>query len=540
MDNYPLIEVEDFVSSSMNFIEKEDRNQIQLFATCLNDMIDVNNPIRVVDLFVDSLDLQHLGFSTSSPEGRPGYHPADLLKLYIYGYLNRMRSSRQLEKECHRNIELMWLLGNLRPDHNTIARFRKGNSQAIKKVFRQTVSLAKNFNLIGGLLIAGDSTKLRAQNSKKNNYNQKKIERHLNYIDIKLAEHEAAMAEADGDQKEKLQQEIEKHKNRKSKYSQLEQQLQESQENQISTSDTESRHQIVRNNITEVCYTLQTTVDANHNLIFDYLLTNENDKKAMGKMLRRAKTLLRHATFTALYDKGYHTGSEFKIANDLGIKTLVAIPKVGRASQAPNPAYNAENFSYDEATDVYTCPQDKQLTSNGSWYKARNYQFKQYKTRACKTCPVREQCTTAKNGKIVQRSEFTQFIENNAKQVAQNQEVYKRRQAIVEHPYGTLKRQWGFDHILTKQGKQRASADVGFMLIAYNLKRIINIMGVQLVIERLIQLVMSCIWLLWGLKNSMISHFKAQTQLWENNGTLLQFIKQELIGANNNQKNGYF
>lgn len=179
-------------------------------------------------------------------------------------------------------------------------------------------------------------------------------------------------------------------------------------------------------------------------------------------MLCRAKTILRTNNFTALYDKG--TGSEFKTAHNLGIDTLVAIPAIGRKSQAPNPDYNVENFEYNNKQDYYTCPQKQQLKSNGNWYKARNYKFKQYKTNACKNCPVRALCTTAKaNGKIIQRSEYKEYIEHNAKRVAQQPNIYKKRQALVEHPYGTIKRQWGFDHITTKKAIERASADFGLM-----------------------------------------------------------------------------
>ena len=210
---------------------------------------------------------------------------------------------------------------------------------------------------------------------------------------------------------------------------------------QQSTSDPDSRHQIVRGTVTEVCYTAQTTVDAKHKLLIDYKLTNQNDKKAMGTMLRRAKAILRTNTFTALYDKGYHTGSEFHIADSLSIDTLVAIPAIGRKSQAPDPKYNAENFTYNPDDDIYTCPQGNTLSSNGSWYKARNYTFKQYKTKACKECPVRSQCTTAKaNGKIIQRTQFTPNIQSNAKRIERSGELYKKRQALVEHPYGTIKR----------------------------------------------------------------------------------------------------
>lgn len=462
----------------MKHIAGKDRRQSSLFPISLEDTIDNENTVRALDVFVNALDMEKLGFKVHFPEnGRPAYHPATLLKLYIYGYMNKVRSSRQLEKECRRNIEVMWLLECLVPDHNTISNFRKDNPRAIKKVFRATVEIARNFGLIGATLIAGDSTKLRAQNSKKNNYNQKKIDRHIAYIDKKLAEYQGQLEKGDGD-REAVKGEIEKHRKRKLGYRDLESKLGESGKEQISTSDPESRHMIVRNNITEVAYNLQSTVDARHCIPIDYKVTGNNDTKAMGNMLRRAKTILRTNGFTALYDKGYHTGSEFKTAHDLGIATLVAVPDIGRASQAPDPAYNAEHFEYDGKEDTYTCPQGHVLKSNGSRYKARNYFFKQYKTNACKGCPVRGLCTTAKqNGKIIQRSEFKEFVDENGERIAGNQEVYKKRQAIVEHPFGTIKRQWGFDHIMTKRTRARASADVGLIFIAYNLKRILNLIG---------------------------------------------------------------
>ncbi|WP_008639301.1 IS1182 family transposase [Bizionia argentinensis] len=459
----------------MKFISGKDRKQTCLFPVSLEDSIDQYNSVRAIDLFVNQLDLEDLGFRLDHTEnGPPAYHPSALLKLYIYGYMNRIRSSRILEKECRRNIEVMWLLESLTPDHNTISNFRKNNPQAIKKVFFATVQIARNFGLIGATLIAGDSTKIRAQNSKKNNFNQKKINRHIEYIDNKLEQYNKALEQSESeDQKQEIKKDIDKHQGRRKQYKELEKQLKESGEPQISTSDPDSKHMIVRNNITEVAYCVQTTVDAKHNIPVDYLVTNENDSKAMGQMLQRAKTILRTNTFTALYDKGYHTGSQFRIAANLNIQTLVAIPAY--ASKAPDPKYNSGNFKYNRDSDNYTCPENNILKSNGSWYKGNNYKFKQYKTKKCKDCPVRELCTTSKiNGKVLQRSEFHQYIEQNAERVLQNPEAYKKRQAIVEHPYGTIKRQWGFDHIMTKNSKQRASADVGLIFIVYNLKRIWN------------------------------------------------------------------
>jgi len=468
----------------MKYITGQNREQTYLFPITLDDAVDAENEVRLIDLFVDSLNLGEFGFKVEFIEnGRPAYHPADLLKLYIYGYLNRVRSSRCLEKECHRNIEVIWLLKNLSPDHNTISNFRRDNPKAIKKVFKETVKIAKYFDLIGSTLIAGDSTKLRAQNSKKNNFNQKKIDRHLEYIENKLAEYNKALAENDGDDKEKIKKEIKKQELRKEGYKQIEQQLKESGQPQVSTSDPDSRQMITRNNITEVAYNVQTSVDDKHNLPFDFDVTNTNDAKAMGNMLQRAENILESNSFTALYDKGYHTGSEFKKADDLGIDVMVAIPNV--AANAPNPEYNVEKFTFDKTNDCYTCPQGEILNTNGRWHNAETYRFKRYTTTACKTCQAKPECSKAICGKAIQRSEFQELVDNNKKRIAENKELYRKRQAIVEHPYGTIKRQWGFSYILTKKGINRASADVGFIMIAYNLRRIINIVGIKMMKEYL-------------------------------------------------------
>jgi transposase len=467
----------------MKFIQGQSRDQINLFPVSLDRSIDPDNGVRIIDLFVDSLSIKDYGFRMDFIEnGRPAYHPTDLLKLFIYGYLNKVRSSRDLEKECKRNIEVMWLLKCLRPDHNTIANFRRDNPKAIKKVFRTTVQIAKHFDLIGGKLIAGDSTKLRAQNSKKNNYNQAKIDRHIAYIDNKLEEYTQALAEHDGDNRKQIEDEINKQQKRKDNYRNLEKQLKESGEAQISISDPESRQIMLRNNITEVAYNVQTTVDSKNSIPIDYKVTNQNDSKAMGNMVQRAKSILRTNEFTALYDKGFHTGSELKTAQDLGIETIVAIPAVPSTSQAPNHEYNYEYFIHDKEADTYTCPQGEVLRTNGTWYKEHDKRgnlmvFKQYRTRSCKTCPVHSQYTRSKKGRILSRTTFAEYYEKNHKAYQEKEHLYKRRQAIVEHPYGIIKRQWGFSYILTKKGIERASSDVGLMFIAYNLRRIVNILS---------------------------------------------------------------
>lgn len=466
----------------MKFINGTDRQQLPLFASSIDEAIGQDNEIRLIDLFVDSLKLTEFGFALDFVEnGRPAYHPSDLLKLYIYGYLNRMRSSRTLEKECGRNIELMWLMKGLVPDHNTISNFRKDNPKAIRRVFRATVQMAAHFDLIGGTLVAGDSTKLRAQNSKKNNFNPGKIERHIAYIDARLEEYNKALAQEDGDVEEKknIEKKIKKHTVQKQKYTGYQNTIDQTGVTQISTSDPDSRQIMTRNNISEVAYNVQTTVDALNNIPIDFKVTNQNDSKAMGGMLRRAKTILGTDNFTAIYDKGYHTGSEFDYAKRLGIDVLVAIPAV--SSRAPDPAFDVEHFVYDKAGDSYTCPAGEVLATNGNWYNKQNgksiTQMKHYRTSACRGCGFFSQCTKNAKGRLIERSEHADVIYENKVRIQNNYETYRRRQAIVEHPYGVIKRQWDFYYVMTKKTIRHASGDVGLIFTAYNLRRVFNLVN---------------------------------------------------------------
>ena len=378
----------------------------------------------------------------------------------------------------------MWLLKGLVPDHNTIANFRKDNPKAIARVFRATVKMAAHFELIGGTLVAGDSTKLRAQNSKKNNFNPSKIERHIAYIDTKLEEYNAALAKEDGDaiEKEIIAKKIQKHTTQKQKYIEYQNTIDTTGVTQISTSDPDSRQIMTRNNISEVAYTVQTVVDALHNIPIDFKVTNENDSKAMVGMLRRTKTILGHNNFTAIYDKGYHTGSEFDYANNLGIDVLVAIP--GVAAHAPDMAFDVEYFKYDKTTDSYTCPANETLTTNGNWYNKTNRKsvnkMQHYNANACWSWEVCYRWNKNKKGRLVERSQYADLIYENKVRIENNYETYRRRQAIVEHPYGVIKRQWDFYYIMTKKTIKHASADVGLIFSAYNLRRIFNLIDQNL------------------------------------------------------------
>jgi transposase len=469
----------------MKYLTGKDRNQIPLFVGSLEEAIEADNEVRLLEAFVDSLPLADFGFKLDQLEnGRPAYHPGDLLKLYLYGYLNRIRSSRLLEKECKRNLEVRWLLKGLEPDHNTIANFRKNNPEAIRRVFRATVELGKRFDLVGGKLVAGDSTKMRAQNSKKNNYNLKKLKEKLEYIDKKVEEYNRELAREDGDQPESpkaaaAKQSIATQLERREQYAKMQTQLEQGEEVQISTSDPDSRQLITRNHITEVGYNIQTTVDAKHYLTLDYLVTNENDSKALGKMVARTVAILGHNSYTGLYDKGYHTGTELKHAADLGVNVLVAIPAV--SSHAPDPVFDVSRFTYQAQKDYYVCPIGQLMFTNGKWYgKAHGkttVQVKHYKTTNCVSCAMAERCTSSQKGqRVIERSEYASYYEENARRLSEQEQLYKRRQAIVEHTYGIIKRQWGFYYISTKKTLQHASADVGLVFTALNLRRIFNIL----------------------------------------------------------------
>ena len=481
----------------MNYITGFDRSQATIFPQTIDELIEKDNPIRFIDAFVDSLQITEMGFKDvrQNINGRPPYHPADLLKLYIYGYMNKIRSSRDLEKECKRNIEVMWLIKGLAPDHNTISNFRKDNPKAIKKVFRQTVEIAKNLDLIGGILIAGDGTKLRAQNSKKNNYNQKKIDRHQAYIERKLEEYNQALASADGDEKKDIEDKITKHQDHKARYQKIEKQLQDTGEKQISTSDPDSRQLMIRGVINEVAYNVQSTVDAKHKLPIDYDVTNQNDRNALSNMVESAIDILGTNEFDAVFDKGYNNAQQMHRCHQMGVETHVAI--TAPSANAPDKGFNVSEFIYNKESDTYTCPAKQTLITNGNWYLKRVYRVKQYKTKHCNGCPLKASCSTSIRGRIIERHEFAESLERNKRAQEERPEIYQQRQSIVEHPFGTMKRQWGFDHIMTKKTMKHASADVGLIFIAYNLRRLITLIGIAGLIELFSRFIDLCV-LVWA------------------------------------------
>lgn len=467
-----------------------DREQLNMFPLSLDEMVDQDNPVRIIDLFVNRFDFVKLGFNHSSTaeEGRPPYLPADLMKLYLYGYLNRIRSSRKLEKECIRNIELIWLMKGLHPSFRTIAGFRSEHPKQIKNFFREFVALLQGWDLVEGKLIAIDGSKFRAVNAKKNNFNEKKIETQLIYIDQKINQYIQDMDAHDkgehGDRKidtVKIKSQIEKQQQRRKKYEALQEQLKKSDQEQISTTDPDARSMPINHGRIEVSYNAQTAVDAKNCLIVLYENTNTNDKKALAGLATQVKNVLQKESIQVLADKGYHNGEELDRCAKNNITTYVAVPDGPRNCEIPTPEYYSDKFIYDQQKDVYVCPQKQVLKGSGRWYTKGNgskyeNQVKHYKTQACKSCPVKSLCTRNKNGRLIERSQYAPSVDANTKRVLLEKEKYLLRQQIVEHPFGTIKRQWGFDHVLLK-GLKKNEADFGLIFTTYNFRRLLTILG---------------------------------------------------------------
>ncbi len=486
----------------MNFIIGESRNQTHFF--CLEDCIEKNNTVRFLDAFVNKLELDKLGIVTIVSEkqlkakknlgGAPTFNPKDLLKIYLYGYFNKIRSSRKLEQECSRNVELKWLVNNLVPNYHTIADFRKDNAKALVALFKLYVQFLCDNELIGKNTIGLDGTKIRAVNSKKNNYNQKKIDKHQGFIEEKTNAYLKQLDELDKEEnndetlaikKEKIEEGLAKLKERKVKYDTLQAQLNATTDKQISTTDAESRSILITKSIVEVAYNVQNVVDDKHNLIVHTQATNTNDGKALHNAAIQAKenlNLKKEDNINMLADKGYHTGAELQKCQDENITTHVAFKEQPSVKHI-NTDFLSENFQYNKQNDSYTCPQGATLTTLGTWHNKKgeanetSYRFKTYRTDACKTCPIKSQCTKLPK-RIIHRSEYQDAVDINNNNIKQNREYYKKRQAICEHPFGTIKRHLGFTYTLVK-GLHKVNGEMNLIMLCYNIKRSINIIGID-------------------------------------------------------------
>lgn len=477
----------------MAYIEGQDRNQITLFPESIDDYINDESIVRMIDEYVEQLDMEKLDFKKAicAATGRPPYSPKDLLKLYLYGYLNRTRSSRRLEHEAIRNIEVIWLLKKLKPDFKTIADFRKDNKKALKSVFREFTKLCDEWDLYGKELVAIDGSKFRACNSKRNNYGAKKLDRHIKYIDEKIDKYMQELDEGDISEEydrkpgaDEIKKRIRELRERKGKYEEYKNQLQTSGENEVSTTDPDARLMCNNNNNVDVSYNVQTTVDSKHKLIADFKVTNKpNDLGELDNMAIRAQKLFGGKDFEALADKGYYKAEDLKKCVENGIVPYVT--KQIYSNGTGDKDFYADKFRYDKEKKTYICPAGKELYYARDRKKDGKVIGHEYKNfRACRDCEFKNQCTKSEKGRVICRHVDQDFLDTIDLATELNMDKYRLRQMIVEHPFGTIKRSWGAYYFLTRR-KVSVTAEISLSFLAYNMKRVINILGTEEVLRKL-------------------------------------------------------
>jgi transposase len=476
----------------MDFIEGAQRDQIALFPDALQDYIGGDNPVRFLDAYVAQLDLERLGFRHASVAdvGRPPYDPGDLLRLYLYGYLNRIRSSRRLERECGRNVELLWLLRRLRPDFKTIADFRKDNREPLVGVCREFTDLCKRLDLFAGELVAIDGSKFKAVNSRARNFSHRKVKRKVDQIDQKieaylkdLDEEDQGEREAAGPSGEELRQKIQELRERREELQGIEKQLQDGQESQISLTDGDSRSMALgASRGTQVGYNVQLAVDSKHKLIVDHEVTNAvTDRDQLSAMASRAKEVLQVQELQAVADMGYYFGKEIKACVEAGITPYV--PQPDTSANKKLGLFAKKDFRYDPDRDCYLCPAGQSL----------NYRFqttemdrdiRYYATSACRSCELKARCTRNKEGRRITRWVDEAVLEAMERRVRGEPEKTRKRKELVEHPFGTLKHSMNQGYFLMR-GLAKVRAEMSLSVMAYNIKRAINILGVRQIIAAL-------------------------------------------------------
>jgi transposase len=476
----------------MNHIKGNDRDQLTLFPDALDDYISQDSPVRFIDAFVDSLDLIRLAFrhATLQETGRPPYHPADLLKLYLYGYLNHIRSSRQLEWESHRNVEVMWLIKRLTPDFKTIADFRRNNRKPIRRVCREFSLFCRKLDLFGSNLVAIDGSKFKAVNRRDRNFTKKKLERTIRKLDEDIDRYLDEMDEADAEEPEEkkltaeeLQEKIKEMKRMREEAEELEKKLDESGETQISLTDPDSRMMPVSGGRrTDVGYNVQICVDEKYKLIPDHEVTNAvTDRDLLSHMAKRVKDLLGVDELDVLADMGYYHGKEIKACLEEGITPY--IPKPQTSASRKWGLFAKDDFNYDPEQDCYWCPAGEKLTYCFQTTE-KNRDIKYYASSACTHCSIKAQCTRSKEGRRITRWVDEGLLDEIQRRVLENQEKMKLRKQLAEHPFGTIKHHWGQGHFLTRE-LPNVRAEMALTVLSYNIKRAIKILGVPRLIEAL-------------------------------------------------------
>lgn len=471
----------------MNHRSGLDRSQTLLFPERLEDYIALENPVRFLDAFVDKQDLKFLGFAKAQPAhtGRPPYDPAVLLKLYLYGYLHRIRTSRLLEAECYRNVEVIWLTGKQTPDFKTIADFRKDNLKPIQALHRQFRLLCQQLDLFGAQLVGLDGTKLAGLNSKDANFNEKKLRELIQRADAQLAEYLAALDTADAAEpvqpalsREDLQAKIAALQEKRDWHTELLSQLDEEQ-TQISTTDPDARRMHTGKG-SVVGYNAQAVVDHKNKLIVaDHVTNQETDLQQLCGMAKDAKANLNAHKLDVVADTGYCTTAQVVQCQEHHITPYV--PKADTSANTAQGLFGKSSFTYDPQKDVYVCPAGTSLTYRFSTDE-KGRQVRYYRTDACKRCTLRKQCTRNQRGRTITREQDEALMEAMAQRVKANPQIMKLRKQLCEHPFGTLKRFFGYTHFLLK-GLLKVRAEWSLMTLVYNLKRVLNLVSFDKLME---------------------------------------------------------
>jgi len=468
------------------FIEGVDRGQGALFPECLEDWVEEDNAVRVIDVFVEGLELGDLGFARAEPEatGRPAYHPSVLLKLYIYGYLNRVQSSRRLEREAGRNVEVMWLTSRLVPDHKTIADFRKDNGPAIRKVCAQFVALCRQLGFLATASVAIDGSKFKAVNNRDCNFTAAKMKRRMAQIEESVGRYLHQLDSADRQEPsealalrtQRLKEKVAKLKEEMQRLQALDAQRQSSPDQQISLTDPDARSMATSGRGSGVVgYNVQAAVDTEHHLIVAHEVINVgNDRAQLSAMAKQAKVALGAERLAAVADRGYFDSEEILACDQADI--TVTLPKPQTSGNKAKGRFVKADFRYLTDEDVYVCPAGERL----KYYytnEENGLRLRRYWTNACRTCAIKERCTTGVQRRIT-RWEHEPVLEAVQRRLDENPQAMRLRRETVEHPFGTIKARMGATHFLMKRLKN-VRTEMALSVLAYNLTRVMNIMGIR-------------------------------------------------------------
>jgi len=461
----------------------EGRQQMWLSAPCLDEFVGEDNAVRVIDAFVDMLDMEELGmrYAKVKGTGRLPYNPGDMLKLYIYGYSNRVRSSRRLETETQRNVEVMWLIKGLRPDDKTISNFRHNNAQVVKKVFSQFNRVCLGLGLFGGETVGIDGSKFRANNGRKNCYTDEAARKVMAKLDGRIEDYLCELDENDAQEqaepdRKKVLEALNKLTKRKEEMEEILKKITEAEGEAVCTVDPEAKlMKQSKSKGYDVCYNVQTAVDEKHGLIVGYEVTDcANDYTSLSEMSMQAKETMQVKELTVLADTGYSSGVELNTCEQAGIKCYVPAKKLSH--QPEDERFHKEKFIYDAESDTVTCPMGNQMTYIKT--KPRNGNRAYTNRAACRNCPCKQLCTKNKYGREYERSPYQADIEQAAARARENPDLYSRRKELSEHPFGTVKSVWGYGQFHCR-GKTKTAFEAGLAFLSFNIRRAITILGTK-------------------------------------------------------------